>query len=68
MDTSLSQAVVDSQAREAIMDLFPNIPPRDLHEIVSRAFDMVSQLRSGCLQNLILSRIQEMSVLLKTPP
>lgn len=41
VDTSLSQALIDSQAREAIQDLFPKIPQRDLHEIVVRAFDKV---------------------------
>ena len=43
IDTSLSQAIIDTQAREAIEDLFPKIPRLDLHEIVSRAFDKVSQ-------------------------
>ncbi|KAL9104678.1 MAG: hypothetical protein Q9163_000421 [Psora crenata] len=43
IDTSLSQAVIDTQAREAIEDLFPKIPQLDLHEIVSRAFDKVSK-------------------------
>ena len=40
-DTGLSQAELDSQARDAIKDLFPKIPNRDLHEVVVRAFDKV---------------------------
>lgn len=40
-DLSLSQATIDTQAREAIKDLFPKIPQADLHEIVSRAFQKV---------------------------
>lgn len=37
----LSQAAIDTQARDAIKDLFPNIPDKDLHEIVRRAFEKV---------------------------
>ena len=37
----LSQATIDTQAREAIKDLFPNIPPKDLHDIVTHAFEVV---------------------------
>ena len=39
----LSQATVDTLAREAIKDLFPNIPPKDLHEIVIHAFELVGR-------------------------
>lgn len=38
---NLSQAVIDTQAREAIKDLFPKIPPDDLHTIIGRAFQKV---------------------------
>ncbi|KAG8528093.1 uncharacterized protein KY384_007009 [Bacidia gigantensis] len=38
-DSSLPQAIIDSQARETLKDLFPKIPERDMHEIISRAFD-----------------------------
>ena len=37
-----SQASIDTQAREAIKDLFPKIPMKDLHAIVTRAFEKVS--------------------------
>ena len=41
LDMTLSQAVIDTQAREAIKDLFPNIPQQDSHEIIGRAFQKV---------------------------
>lgn len=44
IDSTLSQAMIDSQARDAIRDLFPRIPERDLHEIIIRAFDKVRAL------------------------
>ena len=40
----LSQATIDTQAREAIKDLFPKIPQKDLHDIVTRAFEKVCVL------------------------
>ena len=39
--SDVSQATLDTQAREAIRDLFPKIPERDLHAIVARAFQKV---------------------------
>ena len=44
--SGLSQAAVDTQAREAIRDLFPKIPEKDLHQIISRAFKKVSESTS----------------------
>ena len=41
IDTDISQATLDTQAREAIKDLFPKIPDKDLHEIICRAFQKV---------------------------
>ena len=41
---SLSQAEIDTQAREALKDLFPNMPAEDLHDIIGRAFQKVCQL------------------------
>lgn len=37
----ISQATLDTQAREAIRDLFPKIPEKDLHDIICRAFQKV---------------------------
>lgn len=48
LDMSLSQAVIDTTAREAIKDLFPNIPLRDQKEIVGRAFQKVCLVPSTC--------------------
>ena len=56
IDMSLSQAVIDTQAREAIEDLFPKIPRLDLHEIVSRAFDKVSEPKLSLSLPLTRSR------------
>lgn len=41
--SDVSQATIDTQAREAIKDLFPKIPARDLHVIVTHAFELVCQ-------------------------
>lgn len=40
--SDVSQATIDTDAREAIRDLFPNIPEKDLVEIVRHAFQKVS--------------------------
>ena len=54
IDLSLSQAVIDTQAREAISDLFPKIPPYDLHTIIGRAFQKVCCLTSAVHQLILL--------------
>jgi hypothetical protein len=41
LQVDVSQAILDTQAREAIKDLFPKIPEKDLHEIIRRAFKKV---------------------------
>lgn len=46
LDMNLSQAVIDTQAREAIKDLFPKIPSDDLHTIIGRAFQKVCNVLS----------------------
>ena len=45
-DLSQSQAMIDTQAREAIRDLFPKMPEADLHETVSRSFQKASSFLS----------------------
>jgi len=40
--TNLKQAVIDTQAREAIKDLFPKIPVDDLHTVIGRSFQKVN--------------------------
>ena len=46
--SDISQATLDTQAREAIKDLFPKIPDRDVHQIISRAFQKVCLRFPGC--------------------
>ncbi|MCJ1412307.1 hypothetical protein MMC19_006401 [Ptychographa xylographoides] len=57
----LSQATIDTQAREAIKDLFPNIPPKDLHDIVTHAFE-VGKSRVGTASELSLPRRVQLAV------
>ena len=45
--SDISQATLDTQAREAIKDLFPKIPDRDVHQIISRAFQKVGMRFPG---------------------
>ena len=45
-NAEVSQAAIDTQAREAIKDLFPKIPSKDLHQIVKHAFELVRLIRS----------------------
>lgn len=40
-NANVSQATLDIQAQQAIKDLFPKIPSRDLRAIVGRAFQKV---------------------------
>lgn len=42
-DVNVSQATIDTEAREAIRDLFPNIPNEDLYTIIRQAFDKVGR-------------------------
>ena len=41
LELQKSQAAIDTEAREAIKDLFPKIPKDEVHEIVLRAFEKV---------------------------
>lgn len=41
LEVDVPQAILDTQAREAIKDLFPKIPEKDLHQIIRRAFKKV---------------------------
>ena len=54
-DLSQSQATIDTQAREAIRDLFPKISEADLHETVARSFQKASQVSRSCFDFLILT-------------
>ena len=41
--SDVSQATLDTQAREAIRDLFPRLPEVDLHEILVESFQKVGR-------------------------
>ena len=43
----MSQNEIDRQAKNAIRDLFPSIPDKDLKEIITHAFELVSRLPPG---------------------
>lgn len=59
--SDVSQATLDTQAREAIRDLFPRIPERDLHAIVARAFQKGKD-RVGTAAELSLPRRVQLAV------
>lgn len=59
--SDISQATLDTQAREAIRDLFPKIPERDLHAIVARAFQKGKD-RVGTAAELSLPRRVQLAV------
>ena len=43
--TEVDQITINTEARDAIRDLFPNIPDNDLNQIIKTAFQKVSPLR-----------------------
>ena len=45
-----SQAEIDTEAKEAIKDLFPNIPDDDLYAVIRLAFKKVRSLQSITLE------------------
>ncbi|MCJ1283832.1 hypothetical protein MMC26_003163 [Xylographa opegraphella] len=59
--TKLSQATIDTQAREAIRDLFPKIPDKDLRDIVTHAFEL-GKSRVGTAPELPLPRRVQLAV------
>lgn len=40
-DSEVSQTTINTEARDVIRDLFPNIPEKDLNQIISTAFQKV---------------------------
>lgn len=40
-DSEVSQTTINTEARDVIRDLFPNIPDRDLNQIIKTAFQKV---------------------------
>lgn len=47
-ESEISQVTINTEARDAIKDLFPNIPQHDLYQIIKTAFQKVGL--SGALQ------------------
>lgn len=41
-ESEVSQITINTEARDAIKDLFPNIPQHDLFQIIKTAFQKVS--------------------------
>lgn len=44
-NSEVDQITINTEARDAIRDLFPNIPDNDLNQIIKTAFQKVSPLR-----------------------
>lgn len=40
-ESEVSQTTLNTEARDTIKDLFPNIPEKDLNQIISTAFQKV---------------------------
>ncbi|KZF26773.1 hypothetical protein L228DRAFT_243289 [Xylona heveae TC161] len=59
--SGLSQKKINAEARDAIRDLFPNIPKKDLHEIITRAFKKGTQ-KVGTAEELPLARRVQLAV------
>ncbi|MCJ1401739.1 hypothetical protein MMC11_004956 [Xylographa trunciseda] len=60
-NTKMSQASIDTQAREAIKDLFPKMPDKDLRDIVTHAFEL-GKSRVGTAPELPLPRRVQLAV------
>jgi hypothetical protein len=43
-DSEVSQEVINTEARDAIKDLFPNVPDKDLFQIIKTSFQKVCSL------------------------
>ena len=60
-DDTKDQVTINTEARDAIKDLFPNIPDNDLHQIIKTAFQK-GQKRVGTANELPLVRRAQLSV------
>lgn len=47
-DSEVSQTTINTEARDAIKDLFPNIPDSDLNQIIKTAFQKVRPQHVPC--------------------
>ncbi|KAI1953677.1 hypothetical protein LOZ57_000018 [Ophidiomyces ophidiicola] len=60
-DSELSQNIINTEARDAIKDLFPNIPAKDLNQIVKTAFRK-GKRKVGTAVELPLARRAQLAV------
>ncbi|KAJ5587927.1 uncharacterized protein N7459_003692 [Penicillium hispanicum] len=60
-DSEVSQEVINMEARDAIKDLFPNIPDKDLFQIIKTAFQK-GQGKVGTAPELPLARRAQLAV------
>ncbi|KAJ5622825.1 hypothetical protein N7490_011430 [Penicillium lividum] len=60
-DSQVSQEVINTEARDAIKDLFPNIPDKDLFQIIKTSFQK-GQRKVGTAPELPLARRAQLAV------
>ena len=60
-DRKKNQVTINTEARDSIRDLFPNIPDNDLHQIIKHAFQ-AGQKKVGTANELTLIRRAQLSV------
>ncbi|EKV14970.1 hypothetical protein PDIP_41930 [Penicillium digitatum Pd1] len=60
-DSEISQKTLDTEARDALKDLFPNIPDKDLNQIIKTAFQK-GQKKVGTATELPLARRAQLAV------
>ncbi|KAJ5369607.1 hypothetical protein N7509_014219, partial [Penicillium cosmopolitanum] len=60
-DANKDQLTINTEARDAITDLFPNIPSNDLHQIIKTAFQK-GQRKVGTASELPLARRAQLAV------
>ncbi|KAL4785077.1 hypothetical protein BJX76DRAFT_356400 [Aspergillus varians] len=57
-----SQITINTEARDVLKDLFPNIPNNDLNQIIKTAFQKVGQRKVGTAVELPLARRAQLAV------
>ncbi|KAJ5563865.1 hypothetical protein N7513_000107 [Penicillium frequentans] len=60
-DSEVSQEVINTEARDAIKDLFPNVPDKDLFQIIKTSFQK-GQRKVGTASELPLARRAQLAV------
>ncbi|KGO65134.1 protein of unknown function DUF2293 [Penicillium italicum] len=60
-DSEISQITLNTEARDALKDLFPNIPDKDLNQIIKTAFQK-GQKKVGTATELPLARRAQLAV------